>query len=247
MGKQHKPKYGIIMLAVIIVLIATAVIIANYRQMNYKNSVGDAKRAGSESLSRKTGSCSSNNDCPGNQFCEFMDCLATKGRCIYIPQNCFDLWNPVCGCNGKTYSNDCYRRMAQVSRDYFGECKKIEEAYFEVIDAWEDTLIIKLIDPIRIQEARDILAGRETEKTHVMGTVVKQPADYNPGWSYHLSPFSIQFFATAIEVCDGAFRDVEKYLEEVCGAFLPNCVFCPWASRLTKEVYIGDVPSDRII
>ncbi len=38
--------------------------------------------------------------------------------------NCIALWDPVCGKNGKTYSNSCYAESAGVEVDYQGECKK---------------------------------------------------------------------------------------------------------------------------
>jgi hypothetical protein len=37
---------------------------------------------------------------------------------------CIEIYDPVCGCNNKTYSNACYAQAHGVSVSYSGECKK---------------------------------------------------------------------------------------------------------------------------
>ena len=53
--------------------------------------------------------------------CEGADFL---GECVPIPENCIALFDPVCGCDGVTYSNDCERLRVGVTRSHFGECKQ---------------------------------------------------------------------------------------------------------------------------
>jgi hypothetical protein len=113
-----------------------------------------------------------------------------------------------------------------------------EQAFFVVGFPTETTtIVIRLTDPAMIQQARDIVGDVGHASLHVMGTVVKAPAPYNPGWSYHLDSPSIRFFEAAIEVCDAHPLAVEEHLAEVCGAFLPGCVWCPWTSRLLAETH----------
>lgn len=40
------------------------------------------------------------------------------------PAACITLWNPVCGKDGKTYSNSCFAKLAGVEVDYEDECKE---------------------------------------------------------------------------------------------------------------------------
>lgn len=114
---------------------------------------------------------------------------------------------------------------------------KIVEAFF-MFDYPPDkeTFTFKLTDPVRIQEARDILSGKERKKTHVTGLIIKRAVSYNRPWSYYLMPGSISFFELSIEVCDASISYVEKHLAEVGGSFLPGGRWCPWGSRLLKEV-----------
>jgi len=99
-----------------------------------------------------------------------------------------------------------------------------------------DQFVIELTDESKIQEARNILKGTEKDKTHVLGRIVKRPAPYNSKWSYQLDPASISFFSYAIEVCDAPIGYVENHLDEAGGAFLPGLYWCPWNSRLVKEI-----------
>jgi len=46
------------------------------------------------------------------------------GTCEKAPDFCMRVSRPVCGCNGKTYANECEARHAKVAIDYTGRCKK---------------------------------------------------------------------------------------------------------------------------
>lgn len=96
--------------------------------------------------------------------------------------------------------------------------------------------IIKLVNPEQIDHARELASGGTADMPHVVGRIVKRPAPYNPEWNFHLQPESIRFFDVAIEVCDATIPYVEDHLDEAGGAFLPGYIWCPWSSRLVREV-----------
>lgn len=45
------------------------------------------------------------------------------GICTRLPEACPAVIDPVCGCDGRTYGNDCERQIARVSKRHDGECE----------------------------------------------------------------------------------------------------------------------------
>ena len=66
--------------------------------------------------------------CLTDQFCDYLDHCGmitdSAGHCVPAGPGviCDAVDAPVCGCNGKTYANDCLRMRAQVSKRHDGKC-----------------------------------------------------------------------------------------------------------------------------
>jgi hypothetical protein len=68
--------------------------------------------------------CLADEKCGEGEICDYKSCAVDTGVCEAKPEGCPRVWDPVCGCNGKTYGNDCLRKMAGVAFDHKGPCKK---------------------------------------------------------------------------------------------------------------------------
>jgi coxsackievirus/adenovirus receptor len=72
--------------------------------------------------------------CLSNQTCT-VNTTNQLGHCTACPKTCYFIFDPVCGCDGKTYSNNCVLQMtACETKTYIvmkhkGNCK-----YREVVD-----------------------------------------------------------------------------------------------------------------
>ena len=94
--------------------------------------------------------------------------------------------------------------------------------------------VAKTSDPEVIDTIEDELAKPfEERRLHINGDIARGQKHYNSRWSWHFVPGEWDMAELSVEVCDGRPQMVEEDLD-----YWVDQVgyFCPWSSRVLREV-----------
>jgi len=84
-------------------------------------------------------SCTKDKSCSKGGFCLRADGQCKGAGVCFVPgQFCIQIYSPVCGCNGQTYSNSCHARAARQSIRFVGPCMTNEDEEAEETEEVND-------------------------------------------------------------------------------------------------------------
>jgi hypothetical protein len=68
--------------------------------------------------------CAASDECSSSDYCAKTTgmCNIELGHCVRRPEVCTTHIDPVCGCNGTTYNNECEANQAGQSIEHAGAC-----------------------------------------------------------------------------------------------------------------------------
>jgi hypothetical protein len=115
-----------------------------------------------------------------------------------------------------------------------------DDAYrYFLVSSLTEQFIVRTSDPAVLHKADSLLAlPAESRNMLVIGPIDRGDDGYNKPWNWHFKTNQWGFAELAIELCDGMPSYVNDHLEEWL-----NTVgsYCPWSSRLERELLAGEV------
>jgi hypothetical protein len=98
----------------------------------------------------------------------------------------------------------------------------------------ERGFVVGISDPATIAQARKLI--HEGQSRIVTGIIATNQAPYNVPWGFHYLPNTVRLADMTTEVCDATATYVQAHLKDVGKDFLPDNRWCPWHTRLVREV-----------
>jgi hypothetical protein len=113
MSRWHRGRSGLLAMSWVVAMSSwgcspSSVIVATAEDLSVEGGAGQI--------------CSSGSGCLEQAYCSKRACDDTEGACALAPFECDNTYDPVCGCDGVIYWNDCLRQRDGISSSVPGQC-----------------------------------------------------------------------------------------------------------------------------
>ncbi len=103
------------------------------------------------------------------------------------------------------------------------------------------SFVLEVNNAETLTEMRSILSNPSIEKNKIAGFLTLNSQDYNPGWSFHLDPATIELFRLGDPgfdiTCDAGPDLIERSLDDIGTVnFLFDSFWCPRSAKLVREL-----------
>lgn len=113
---------------------------------------------------------------------------------------------------------DSYQDNLTMSKTY---------GYFIITDNVSyKNFIVKIVDRDKVALARSVING-EAPLLRIEGNLTTGTATYNPSWSYHVDPVSIEFYFVGPKSCRFPFDNIESNVADLSSYVTPGPI-CNW-------------------